>query len=121
MRRALPREEVPPARQFWGSRSGDDPFARAAAKIAAAQERVAAQRQETERRERAAASPEPPTDPVRTAYKIIGVPNGSDFLTVEWAVNKLRERCSPTRFPNGSSEQADAQVILQRVEEAFPC
>ena len=56
---------------------------------------------------------------MRTAYKIIGVPNGSDFLTVESAVNKLRERCSPTRFPNGSSEQADAQVILQRVEEAF--
>ena len=45
--------------------------------------------------------------------------SASDYLTVESAVNKLRERCAPTRFPDGSAEQADAQVILQRVEEAF--
>ena len=94
------------------------PFARAAAKIAAAQARVAAQRQEVERRERAT-NAEPPADPVQTAYKIIGVPHGSDYLTVESAVNKLRERCAPTRFPDGSAEQAEARVILQRVEEAF--
>lgn len=99
--------------------ASDDPFARAAAKIAAAQQQVTAQRQEVERRETAATPPQAPPDPVTTAYKIIGVPTGSDFLTVESAVNKLRERCAPTRFPDGSTEQADARVILQRVEEAF--
>ena len=128
LRRALPREGVPslaPPELGAGGASGAgaasdaDPFARAAAKIAVAQARVAAQHQELERRERATAPPEPPADPVRTAYKIIGIPNGSDYLTVESAVNTLRQRCSPTRFPDGSAEQADAQVILQRVEEAF--
>ena len=122
LRRALPRESpdaAPPASNTGGG-GADDSFARAAAKIAAAQARVAAQRQEAERRAPATVPPpESPQDPARTAYQIIGVPIGSDYLTVEAAVNKLRERCSPTRFPDGSAEQADAQVILQRVEEAF--
>ena len=116
LRRSLPREAAPRAPNSGGAGGyGDDPFERASAKIAEAQQRVAAQRQEVEQREAATIPP----DPVATAYKIIGVPNGSDYLTVESAVNKLRERCAPTRFPQGSAEQADAQVILQRVEEAF--
>ena len=126
LRRALPRESTPaPPELGAGGANGatgasdNDPFARAAAKIAAAQERVAAQRQDTERRAQATEPAAEPLDPVRTAYKIIGVPAGSDYLTVESAVNKLRQRCAPTRFPDGSPEQADAQVILQRVEEAF--
>ncbi|MBV9852234.1 MAG: hypothetical protein JO250_21415 [Armatimonadetes bacterium] len=126
LRRSLPREDAPtPPSPLRGRGAGgeggagtysNDPFERATAKIAEAQQRVAAQRQEAERREAATA---PPPDPVATAYMIIGVPNGSDYLTVESAVNKLRARCAPARFPDGSPEQADAQVILQRVEEAF--
>lgn len=127
MRRALPREgwdvtpptpNTPPAPSSGGAGSvgEDDPFARAAAKIAAAQAQAGAQRQELERRDQATT---PPPDPVTTAYKIIGVPAGSDFDTVRAAVDQLRARCAPARFPDGSQEQAEARVILQRVEEAF--
>ena len=118
LRRSLPREDSPAASHPSGVLN-NDPFARAAAKIAEAQQRVTAQRQEKEQREAATAPPPAPPDPVTTAYKIIGVPDGSDYLTVESAVNKLRERCAPTRFPAGSVEQAEARVILIRVEEAF--
>ncbi len=95
--------------------SSDDPMERARAKIAAAQGTVSARREFS-------ASQTPPSpatpDPVQTAYKIIGVPHGSDWLTVQQAVAKLRERCAPSRFAPGSQEQAEAQIILQRVEEA---
>jgi hypothetical protein len=95
--RSLSRDDIripdpPPA-------SSNDPLERARAKIAAAQQTM--------------------TDPVQTAYKIIGVAPGSDYVTVQQAVTKLRERCAPTRFPDGSQEQAETRVILQRVEEAF--
>jgi hypothetical protein len=121
MRRALPREggDVPPQAPTSGrvgTSEETDPFARAAAKIAAAQAQAGAQRQELERRDQATT---PPPDPVATAYKIIGVPAGSDFETVRAAVDQLRARCAPARFPDGSNEQAEARVILQRVEEAF--
>lgn len=58
-------------------------------------------------------------DPMQIAYKVIGVPQGSDYLTVESAVNKLRERVDPSKFPSGSQEQAEAKIIGERVEEAF--
>lgn len=102
--------------------SSSDPMERARAKIAAAQ---AAQTARADLRPRSAASdptsptPAPTTDPIQTAYKIIGVPPGSDYPAVQQAVQKLRERCAPSRFPDGSQEQAEAKVILQRVEEAF--
>lgn len=123
LRQSLPREsrvanggaqQAAPART-----SPDDPFLRAQAKIAAAQARVAAQRQEQERQASVNAPPPLPPDPIMTAYKIIGVPADSDYPTVRAAVDQLRARCAPARFPDGSSEQAEARVILQRVEEAF--
>lgn len=121
LRQSLPREAsspLPPAAS--APAAVDDPFARAQAKIATAQQRVAAQRQEQERRQTANDPPPAlPSDPVTTAYKIIGVPAGSDIAAVRAAVDQLRARCAPTRFPAGSSEQAEAQVILQRVEEAY--
>ena len=114
LRQSLPRESATPV-----SSAVDNPFARAQAKVAAAQQRVAAQRQQQQQQEAALAAPPPPSDPLTTAYKIIGVPAGSDFPTVRSAVDQLRARCAPARFPDGSSEQAEAKVILQRVEEAF--
>lgn len=96
--------------------SSSDPMARARAKIAAAQQSVSARRDVPAPQSAAAATK---TDPLQTAYKIIGIPAGSDYATVQQAVTKLRERCAPARFPEGSEEQATAQVILQRVEEAF--
>ena len=78
-----------------GLSASDDPMARAQAKINAARGETAA------RREAAPAGQNAPgaTDPIQTAYKIIGVPPGSDYLTVQAAVNRLRERCAPSRFP----------------------
>ena len=108
--KALNRDDVQS-----GLASSSDPMARAQAKISAARGETAA------RREAAPAGHAAPgaADPVQTAYKIIGVPPGSDYLTVQTAVNKLRERCAPSRFPNGSVEQSESQMILQKVEEAY--
>jgi hypothetical protein len=64
-------------------------------------------------------SPSVSTDPVQTAYRIIGVPYGSDFLTVQRTVEKLRQRCAPNLFAAGSPEQAQAAEILARVDEAY--
>ena len=61
----------------------------------------------------------PQTDPTQTAYKILGIPPGSDFLSVQSAANKLRQRCALDRFPYGSQEQEEARIILQKVEEAY--
>ena len=38
---------------------------------------------------------------------------------MQTAANKLRERCAPSRFPDGTQEQAEARMILQKVEEAY--
>jgi len=105
--RALDRSDIKA-----GLSSPDDPMARAQAKIAATRGETAAW---TESRPVS----QTPTDPIQTAYKIIGVPAGSDYLTVQTAVNRLRERCAPSRFPNGSIEQSQSQTILQKVEEAY--
>ena len=98
-----------------GLSASDDPMTRAQAKISAARGETVA------RREAAPAGQNAPgvSDPIQTAYKIIGVLPGSDYLTVQAAVNRLRERCAPSRFPNGSVEQSESQMILQKVEEAY--
>ncbi len=101
--------------------SSDDPMERARAKIAAAQASITARGELSASQFQAVVpgSVDSAPNPVTTAYKIIGVPAGSDFAAVQQAVTKLRERCAPTRFPDGSEEQAEAKVILQRVEEAY--
>lgn len=108
--RALDRSDIQA-----GLSSPEDPMARAQAKINAARGETAARH---EARPAGQTAPDT-TDPIQTAYKIIGIPAGSDFLTVQTAVNKLRERCAPSRFPNGSVEQSESQMILQKVEEAY--
>lgn len=104
--RALNRDDVQA-----GLASSDDPMARAQARIAAA-------RATTDARRAVAPAAEQTTDPIQTAYKIIGVAPGSDYLTVRTAVNSLRDRCAPSRFPDGSPEQSSARTILKKVEEA---
>lgn len=99
--------------------SSDDPMERARAKIAAAQRMAGDRREFSVSQTSNAGIPAPSSDPVATAYKIIGVQPGSDYPTVQKAVANLRERCSPARFPAGSDEQAEAQIIAQRVEEAY--
>ena len=114
--RSVSRDDLATAIPDPPPQSSGDPMARARAKIAAAQQTAAARRDVPAAQPAQAAAP---TDPVQTAYKIVGIPAGSDYATVQQAVTKLRERCAPARFPEGSEEQATAQVILQRVEEAF--
>ena len=104
--RALNRDDVQA-----GLSSSDDPMERAQAKLNSARQMSSA------RQELAPTAMQ--TDPIQTAYKIIGIPPGSDFLSVQTAVNKLRDRCSPARFSTGSQEQSEARIILQKVEEAY--
>lgn len=106
-----------------GLNSPNDPMERAQAKIAAARATAAGQRELSPGRYAPSSgqttSPATPSDPMQTAYKILGVPAGSDFLTVQAAANKLRERCAPSRFADGTEEQSEARLILQKVEEAY--
>ena len=104
--RALNRDDVQA-----GLASPDDPMERAQARLNAARQTMSA------RQELAPASE--PSDPIQTAYKIIGIAPGSDFLTVQTVVNKLRDRCAPSHFLSGSQEQSEARMILQKVEEAY--
>ncbi len=104
--RALNRDDVQA-----GLASSDDPMERAQAKLNAARQTTAARQEISPAVSR--------TDPVQTAYKIIGLPPGSDFLTIQTTVNKLRDRCAPSHFADGSQEQSEAKIILQKVEEAY--
>jgi len=116
--RALNRDDIQA-----GLSSSDDPMERAQAKLNAARQTSSARQELSPSQE----IPMPPeashsanlTDPIQTAYKIIGIAPGSDFLTVQTAVNKLRDRCAPSRFAEGSQEQSEARMILQKVEEAY--
>ena len=107
----------------------DDPMARAASKIAAAKARASfegfeptAQKSVPEQLaalEQAAAPKNTTSNPATTAYRIIGIPDGSDRTVVEDAVRKLRERCAPDRFIEGSPERQEALKILARIDEAY--
>jgi hypothetical protein len=113
--------------------SGDDAFSRAASKIsqsrAANQARQSAQPEHynfsnaatslTPAKIPPAATADAPPDVVVTAYQMIGVAVGSPYPAVEKAVARLRARCAPSRFPEGSAEQAEAKEILAKVEDAL--
>ncbi len=60
-----------------------------------------------------------PDDPNATDYKVLGLTAGSDYPSVQAAYEKLVARCDPRRFADGSGEQAQAQVILDRVNGAY--
>jgi len=53
------------------------------------------------------------------AYAILGVSPGADYATVLAEYNQLATRCDPRRFPEGSEEQRQAQVILERINGAL--
>ncbi|MBC8136983.1 MAG: J domain-containing protein [Fibrella sp.] len=60
-----------------------------------------------------------PEDPDATDYKVLGLEAGSDYPSVQAAYEKLAARCDPRRFPDGSAEQKQAEVILARVNTAY--
>jgi len=129
LRRALPHESS----DYAGGNPGGLPapstlsaMERARNKINAAQQQVAAKRQLQPEHYNFSAHAQPTDtapivepDVTTTAYRIIGVPEGSPFPIVEKAVLKLRERCAPERFPEGSSEREEATQILKRIDDAF--
>ncbi len=113
--RALNRDDIQA-----GLSASDDPMERAQAKINAARQAADMRHGLPPDRPAPVSTPAAPTiDPLVTAYKILGLPPGSDFLTVQATANKLRERCAVSRFVDGSQEQAEARVILQKIEEAY--
>lgn len=60
-----------------------------------------------------------PEDPDASDYKVLGLEPGSDYPSVQASYEKLAARCDPRRFPDGSAEQKQAEVILARVNTAY--
>ena len=58
-------------------------------------------------------------DPNASDYRVLGVPVGSEFAAVQAAYEKLARRCDPRRFPDGSTEQKEAERILERVNASY--
>jgi hypothetical protein len=58
-------------------------------------------------------------DPNATDFRVLGVEVGSDLPTVTSAYEKLARRCDPRRFPDGSTEQKEAERILTRVNASY--
>ena len=59
------------------------------------------------------------SDPLLYHYRLLGVEQGADFVTIQAAYNKLAARCDPSRFPAGSSEEHEAQEIRKRLEASY--
>jgi hypothetical protein len=118
---------------------GSDPdslMRRAEAKIAAARESLAAQKEiappntstnkqtsistDAEARQRAASRTQNASVEVEALedYVILGVPAGSELSVIETKYEELIRRCNPDRFPKDSEERKKAQEILDRVNTA---
>ncbi|MCL5284074.1 MAG: hypothetical protein M1330_05150 [Armatimonadetes bacterium] len=65
------------------------------------------------------ANPPVETNPLAPHYRLFGLEPGADFKAVQSAYQRLKSRCDPSRFPNGSAEQQQANEILQRMEVAY--
>jgi len=56
---------------------------------------------------------------ILSAYRVLGVQNGSDIAVVRAAYTKLIRRADPGRFPEGSEESNQASEIRKRVDLAY--
>lgn len=59
------------------------------------------------------------SDPLAYHYRLLGLEPGADLNAVQTAYNNFAARCDPSRFPAGSSDQAQALQIRQRLDESF--
>jgi hypothetical protein len=106
------------------SSSGSDPdslMRRAEEKIAAARREMDASRELRPASAPVTASTPTPSatlDPDAAHYKILGVPPGSDYATVQAAFEKLTARLDANRFEN-ETDKAEAGKILERVNSAY--
>ncbi|GIV05933.1 MAG: hypothetical protein KatS3mg016_1508 [Fimbriimonadales bacterium] len=72
-------------------------------------------------------TPAPPAAPPKSAtetelqraYRVLGLPEGSDLAAVRHAYRELIGRSDPNRFPEGSPEREKAAQIQQRIEQAY--
>lgn len=56
---------------------------------------------------------------LQRAYRVLGLPEGSDLAAVRRAYRELIRRSDPHRFPEGSPEREKAAQIQQRIEQAY--
>jgi len=63
----------------------------------------------------------PPNQPstVDAAYRVLGVPPGSDFASVKMAYDTLRERTAHVKVRPGSAQQEQARRIERRAMAAY--
>ncbi len=59
------------------------------------------------------------SDPLAEHYRLLGVPPGSDFVTVQAHYNALAARLDPIRFPAGSPDAQTAQDIRTRLDASY--
>lgn len=58
-------------------------------------------------------------DPNAADFRVLGVPVGSDLTTVTASYEHLAARCDPRRYPEGSSDQEQAQRILEKITASY--
>lgn len=56
---------------------------------------------------------------ISRAYRVLGLPEGTELPQVRRTYRELIARSDPNRFPEGSPERAKAAQIQQRIEEAY--
>lgn len=63
----------------------------------------------------------PPSQPstVEAAYRVLGVPIGSDFNAVKKAYDTLKDRMNRVKFKPDSSEEEQARRIMRRASAAY--
>ncbi|GBC92112.1 Chaperone protein DnaJ [bacterium HR15] len=68
---------------------------------------------------RPSASPPEPVDPVRRAYRVLGLPENADLPTIRRTYRQLAAKSEPSRFPEGTPERAKAEQIHAQIEQAY--
>ena len=61
----------------------------------------------------------PPPHPYAAEYKLLGVPVGSDFATVQQCWRRLVRQTHPDRFAGDPEEQQRASERLRAINEAY--
>lgn len=52
-------------------------------------------------------------------YKVLGLPEGTDFALVRRTYNDLMKKCDPARFPEDSEERKKAAELRTQIDRAY--